>query len=287
MRFRSIFEDKVIWIEAIGHAQLDSDQKVSNLFGTCQDVSEKVETEIQLEHHRIKTLQSARLASLGEMSAGVAHEINNPLAIIKGSLHLLVKAKDSEEKFNRRIEVIDKAILRISKIVNGLLKFSRQTNTIEFKSSSLNVIVSEAVKNCEDRCERNGISIKIETETEIDILCDQLEIQQVLINLINNSIDAIKNQNSKWILIKIKELHNKIYLIIMDSGRGINKEIEEKMFQPFFTTKPIGEGTGLGLSITKGILDNHKAVIQLNHNHANTCFEIIFDRYSYSNTKAG
>ncbi|MFN8846301.1 MAG: sensor histidine kinase [Bdellovibrionales bacterium] len=114
------------------------------------------------------------------------------------------------------------------------------------------------------------------TRTNSLILCDSIEIEQVLVNLINNGIDAASKTDEKWVYINIFDEKNELVIQIIDSGNGIPPEIEEKIFQPFFTTKAVGEGTGLGLSIVKGILDQHKAQIQLRRDIKNTCFEVRF-----------
>ena len=109
-------------------------------------------------------------------------------------------------------------------------------------------------------------------------MCNEIEIEQVLVNLVNNGIDAVETKEERWIKIEIQESENEIILRVQDSGPGIPSAVAEKLFQPFFTTKPVGEGTGLGLSIIKGILDEHKAKIQLLKDHPNTCFQITFNK---------
>jgi C4-dicarboxylate-specific signal transduction histidine kinase len=108
------------------------------------------------------------------------------------------------------------------------------------------------------------------------IHCNEIEVEQVIVNLINNALDAIKTKIDKWIKISIYEEANQVVLRVMDSGKGIPEEVRQNLFDPFFTTKQTGEGTGLGLSISKGIIDEHKATITVLDNCPNTCFEIRF-----------
>jgi signal transduction histidine kinase len=107
-----------------------------------------------------------------------------------------------------------------------------------------------------------------------------VEIEQVVINLINNAIDAVKERAEKWVKVEVLDDDQSVVFRVTDSGLGISEAVQNKIFDPFFTTKPVGEGTGLGLSITKGILDQHKATIAIVPHVPNTCFEIRFQKVS-------
>jgi C4-dicarboxylate-specific signal transduction histidine kinase len=172
--------------------------------------------------------------------------------------------------------VIEKATNRISKIVNGLRKFARASDSVDLKLHSLAEIVRDATIMTEAKSKRHSTKIELSLQTEESVLCDAIEIGQVVINLINNGIDAVKQSDERWLKIALFKEHQEIVVQVIDSGKGISREIETKLFQPFFTTKPVGEGTGLGLSICKGILDHHKATLRVNHDLPNTCFEIRF-----------
>lgn len=280
IRFRAKKELKTIWIETIGGGQLDREGKVVFVSGTCQDITEKVEQENILEQQRLKSIHSAKLASLGEMSAGVAHEINNPLAIISGSIELLKKFKDNEEKFDRKIHAIGKAVERIAKIVMGLRKFSRSSDISETSAHSVAEVVRDAVVITESKAKRHSVAVLIEVESNAKVLCNAIEIEQVIINLINNGIDAAKEQEDRWVQVRLFDQAQDLVLQIIDSGAGVSEEVEKKLYQPFFTTKPVGQGTGLGLSISKGILEHHKATLTLNREFARTCFEVRFQKLS-------
>lgn len=234
-----------------------------------KEANEKIEAE------KLKSVHSAKLASLGEMSAGIAHEINNPLAIISGNLKILEKLRTDEEKFKDRLETVAKSVARISKIVRGLAKFSRFSEA-DFQVESVATIVDESLILTSAKAQYNLTDIAVDLEPDLFINCDAVEIEQVLINLINNAIDAVKHAQEKWVRIKAFSEGHQIVLQVKDAGRGIPPEVEKKLFQPFFTTKPVGEGTGLGLSIVRGILESHSARIEINKHSKNTCFEIRF-----------
>lgn len=253
--------------------------EVGNLARSLKTARDKeIVTQKELALERIKTIQQAKLASLGEMSAGIAHEINNPLAIISGTAPLLRKYKNDEAKLESKIETIVKSTERIAKIVRGLKKFSRTSEGGCFKREKLNQVIAESLILTEAKSNRYSTPVKIDVPDYLEIHCDQIEIEQVFVNLINNGIDAVKTLQDKWISIKAFEENQQVVVQVTDSGHGISSDIEEKLFQPFYTTKIVGEGTGLGLSISKGILDGHKASISINRNFKNTCFEIRFPK---------
>lgn len=137
-------------------------------------------------------------------------------------------------------------------------------------------IVNEAIVLTNAKARRHATQVKLDFKSDGQILCDEIEIEQVMVNLINNAIDAIQTLNDRWVTIQIEENQKNIYLRVRDSGPRISSEIEMRLFEPFFTTKPIGKGTGLGLSITKGILDEHYATIEVVAGDNHSCFEICF-----------
>ncbi len=278
MRLRRKNNHNLIWYEVRGESWLDSKNHIIGCRGTFQDITELVLAEDRLKHERAKALQSAKMASLGEMSAGIAHEINNPLAIISGMLWILPKLLNDPEQFEKKIAAINRATDRISKIVGGLKKFSRSYEKSDKKQHSLADIVKESLNLVGTKSARHSTPLEIDLKSEALISCDDIEIEQVLVNLINNGIDAVKDLHEKWLKIELTDSQDRVILRITDSGRGIPEQVQAKLFEPFFTTKAVGEGTGLGLSIVKGILDDHGASIEVLSNEPHTCFEIKFPR---------
>lgn len=250
------------------------------LIGISNDITDEVHTKEALELERIKSTQNAKLASLGEMSAGIAHEINNPLAIIHGTAQSLPKFLNNPEKLHAKFKTIIAASERIEKIVKGLKKFSRSSEKTELSRHVLSAIVNESLTLTEAKSKNCDTPIMFKCSFTGEILCDEIEIEQVLINLINNAIDAVKILEERWVKIDLFETEEGIALQVRDSGKGLSPDVEKKLFQPFFTTKPVGQGTGLGLSIVKGILDEHNATIELLSQDANTCFELRFPKIS-------
>jgi PAS domain S-box-containing protein len=254
----------------------DQDGNPDLLIGISIDITEEMKAKEDLDIERLKTIQSARMASLGELAAGVAHEINNPLAVLAGHLDVLEKHRSDPDKIAEKISTMKKSVQRMIKIISGLKKFSRTHNMSEPKEVVLPTITQEALTMTEGKSIRHSTPISTHIHSDTKVFCQEIELEQVLINLINNAIDAVSNLPERWVEINLVDDPTQVVLQIRDSGKGIPTEIRDKIFQPFFTTKPVGEGTGLGLSIVKGILDQMGATIRVNPDDSNTCFEIKF-----------
>jgi len=202
-------------------------------------------------------IRSAKLASIGELATGLAHEINNPLAIISAE-QTNISDLISEFKADESEQIIDSVdrcqtqLQRCANITRKMLQFGRKQ-----ESSPELTDITPRVKDVINLLERhaNVRNIKIESEIEDnlpEVLVDQIEFEQVLVNLINNAIDALPNGGK--ISLKIYKEKDKAHLVVQDNGIGIPPEILERIFEPFFTTKPAGKGTGLGLSVCYGIV---------------------------------
>jgi PAS domain S-box-containing protein len=268
-------QGKTLWVHTTGKANYKHG-KIVTLSGTIQDIDARKKAEKLLEFERVKNIRNAKLASLGELAAGVAHEINNPLAIIDGSVKLIPKFIEKPDKVKYYIQNIEKSCSRISRIVSSLKKFSRSNESHQFGEYRLKDIVKESILLTNTKANRHGTDISLVCESNAVIRCDEIEIEQVVINLINNAIDAVKNLPEKWVKLELKKDENHLLLKVKDSGLGIAPIHQERIFDPFYTTKKNGEGTGLGLSITKGILDEHKASISIEKNTLHTCFIVSF-----------
>lgn len=261
-------------LESHGDLEFNHQGKLVKLFGTCQDISQRVQSEISLAHEKNKSIQSAKLASLGELAAGIAHEINNPLTIISGNLMLLERQEEVSPEIKKRVENINKAVNRMSKIILGLKKFSRSAETAEKNIHSLAYVLEDMQVLVELKSKSHGVEVSLDYEPNLFIECNEVELGQVFINLVNNGIDAIKDKPNPWVKVSAKKEGDMALIQFIDSGNGLPSHLVKKLFEPFFTTKPVGEGTGLGLSISKGIIEDHKGSLVINSDLENTCFEV-------------
>lgn len=232
----------------------------------------------QLKEQQQLLVTSSKMSALGEMAGGIAHEINTPLAVITMRLEQLEECVLANEmhKINllKTTQVLRKTTDRIAKIVAGLRFFARDGQRLPMESTSINGIIEETLSLCREKFYNHGIQIFVNIELELTYMieCRSVEISQVILNLLNNSHDAILDLEEKWIKIDLTDAGQDIELSITDSGPGIPKEIQDKMMHPFFTTKEIGKGTGLGLSISRGIIDAHHGKMFIDQNNKNTCF---------------
>jgi signal transduction histidine kinase/integral membrane sensor domain MASE1 len=235
----------------------------------------------ELEQSRFQLVQSSKMASLGEMASGMAHEINNPLTIIQGKIQVLTHLIEDENiknpQINEELRKIKFTTDRISKIIKGLRNFSRVSTSDPLEWTRIEKIFQETLDLCSERFKADGINLMIESIPKGFINCRSAEISQVLINLFNNSSDALKNSKNKWIEVSFSITAHRLIIYVTDSGEGIPEDIVEKIMVPFFTTKDVSKGTGLGLSISKGIIEAHGGQLTYHSGHSHTRFSFDLD----------
>lgn len=243
---------------------------------TFSDITEFKRSQKIIFEQQSRLEASAKLTAMGEMAGGIAHEINNPLAIILGRVFIIRKAilNNKMEQVDSSLETITSTVHRMQKIVKGLQAFSAGGGHDPFVKVNLKQIVDESVTYCQEVLDKNQVRIELEVGEEIELECRAIQLSQVFINLIQNSCDAIEQQNDRWIRIWARTAHDVLVLTVTDSGPGIPPEIQKKLMQPFFTTKEVGKGTGLGLSITKGLVNSHRGRFWLNSSAPHTTFVI-------------
>jgi signal transduction histidine kinase len=227
-------------------------------------------------HQETALRENSKMIALGEMAGGVAHEINNPLAIVRTKASQLRRliASDRFEKTQSIsfLQEIEDTSIRMSKIVDGLRTFSRSSSNEIKAPIQLSKLLSDVQGLCQERLNNSGVKLEIKVIEDIELNCRAVQIEQVLVNLINNAFDAINGTNAPWISLEVKKTNDKIEVLVTDSGSGIPDKIADKLMQPFFTTKPVGKGTGLGLSISVGIAESHGGSLILNRQSKNTQF---------------
>lgn len=223
-------------------------------------------------------ISTAKMSALGEMAAGIAHEINNPLTVILGRASQLTRKLGSgpvePEQVVMGLKKIEEVATRISVTVAGLRTFARAGETDPLVLTSFSQILAETVELCRDKLNFGEIELRVKASPPFSISCRPVQISQVLINLISNAHDAILTLPERWIEIESTLQDGFVEITVTDSGSGIPREIAEKMMEPFFTTKEVNKGTGLGLSISKGIVETHEGTLQLDANSPHTRFVI-------------
>ncbi len=233
-----------------------------------------------IEAQTQKIAIAAKMSALGEMAGGMAHEINNPMGIIHARASDLMEVASTAENVpavmvRATMEKIRSTATRVTKITLGLRKFARETRGDPATDTEVREILEETLPFCMERLKQNSVELRIAPiEKSLRIHCRPTEISQVLLNLLNNAVEAIEPLPEKWVEVQARSAGQEVEISVMDSGHGIPKQFRDKMGQPFFTTKEVGHGTGLGLSISKGIVEAHGGHLNLDAECEHTRFVV-------------
>lgn len=231
--------------------------------GIFSDLRERKRMQRELEDTQMKLLQSEKMSSLGKLAAGIAHEINNPLGGIVIFTNMMLE--EMEEKDARREDVkrIISEAARCKNIVKGLLDFSRQTDS-KMSVNDLNKIIAQTMTILENQAIFHNIKVIKDYEGSLPLVkCDRIRISQVFLNIILNAVDAMGQKGEFTIRTSFNQKRETAVIEFSDTGCGIPEEIQNNIFDPFFSTKEVGKGTGLGLSMSYGIIKDHNGTINV------------------------
>ena len=231
--------------------------------GIFSDLREILKVHQELEAAQAQLVHSEKIASLGRMSAGVAHEINNPLAGILIYAELLQRSLREDAPERQQVDEIITQTLRCKQIVSRLLEFSRQS-----LGQKTLFPVNEVISRCVELVSHQALFHNIDVIQDLDVNLPQVlgnasEIQQVFTNLLLNAADAMQGRGKITIASSPAPQGGGVVVTFTDTGPGIPPDIRNKIFDPFFTTKPPGKGTGLGLSIVYGVMQRHGGTIEV------------------------
>lgn len=222
---------------------------------------ELAEINARLQTAQAQLIQSEKLASVGQLTAGIVHDVKNPLAVIKGLAEELSEEFSVDPSMKDQLATIRESATKASTIVTDLLKFARQS-TPKLERRDLRETVEASLRLTEYLARKGKVEVKVDMPSSpVLIWYDAQQIEQVLINLLGNAIQAMKNGGT--VRINLSEAESSIALSVQDNGVGIPEKNLERIFDPFFTTKPEGEGTGLGLSVSFGIITRHRGQISV------------------------
>jgi histidine kinase len=247
---------------------------------TTNDITERIQTEQQL-------MQASKMATLGEMSAGVAHELNQPLTVIKtGSSFILRKVRRQEvipeEILSTIAEEMDSQVDRASRIINHLREFGRKAEILT-APTQVNEAILGTLTVIGKQLELRQIEVLLDLDPELPpVLADKNRLEQVFINLAMNARDALEGQavEKKEIKISTRFTEGRVKIDFADNGCGIPAELQNRIFEPFFSTKGVGQGTGLGLSISYGIIRDYQGEIRVESVPGKgTTFIVLFPPY--------
>ena len=251
------------------------------VLSAIRDVSARVALQDQLDQSRMQVVSSARLSALGMMAGGIAHEINNPLGIIHAYASNLLEMTNDGHLSPPEVERLCSRILvtteRIASIVKSLRQIAREGSGDPVTSASVAEMIEQALELCRERFRIHSIRlVPANVDSGLRVLCREVQIVQILLNLLQNAFDAIASvDGDKWITIEVAPRQQNFVLSVIDSGRGIAPELRKRIMEPFFTTKPPGKGTGLGLSLSRSIAQDHGGELQYEERDGHTCFSLI------------
>lgn len=252
VRFMS---DGVTRLVAISASRLPESDPPATLL-----IARDVTTEREL---RARLVERERLAAIGELVAGVAHEVNNPLSSISAYAQILLREPDLSDEHREAMEVIRSETVRASQVVKDLLAFSRRSEPRR-EAVDLQDVVESALRLSHYQLTTGNLRTEIEIPAELPaVLGDPRLLQQVVINLVTNAMQAMAPQGTGTLRLEARAEHSTVILEVADTGSGISAAARSRIFEPFFTTKEEGQGTGLGLSVTYGIVTAHGGTISV------------------------
>jgi two-component system NtrC family sensor kinase len=245
----------------------------------------ELETALQtIDHQREEIIHHSKMSALGEMAGGMAHEINNPLAIISGyssRIAMLLENDETEERNARILTSLDgigNGIDRITSIIRGLRLFSRDGANDPLESCDLRQVIRDSLGLCQEQFRTLAIQVRyVDPAGDVLVACRPTQISQILVNLLNNAKDSIRDMESpKWIEILLEKKGEGYRLSVSDSGPGVSPELQYRIFEPFFSTKAPGRGTGLGLSISRSLAISNRAELGLIREGSRSLFTLDF-----------
>lgn len=236
--------------------------EIQDLAETFDVMALNLKTHItEIKNYQAQLVQSQKMDAIGQMAAGVAHEINTPLGIILGYAQLLQDDIDPEDSMMEELQVIERQAKVCRKIVADLLNFSRQTETAK-REMSINNSLLETISLVEHTFSMSKVLLKTDLGEENNIVGDPDKLKQVWINFFNNARDAMSDGGIILVKSRMDTEKNRMVISVADTGPGISEGNMKKIFDPFFTTKSVGKGTGLGLSVSFGIIEDHSGTIR-------------------------
>jgi signal transduction histidine kinase len=243
---------------------ISTHDEIGALAGSFNNMTDELKTrEEKLDQAQAQLIQSEKLAAFGQLGAGIAHEVKNPLAGILGCAQLSLMDVEAGTPLHENLEIIEKETNRCRTIIDNLMKFARQEKAL-FEPTEVNQVVQDSCAIINHQLELQQVKIIQELDEQLpEIQGNSNQLQQVLMNLMINAQQAMEGEPGTVTVSTKRDESGAIEIVVSDNGPGIPEEIQAKLFEPFFTTKPTGQGTGLGLSVSFGIIQDHDGEISV------------------------
>lgn len=281
------FEEVIIWNngkKSIYHSTRfpyrDMKGNVIGLCGILKDVTKELDAKLMIEQERNKTAHISKLAAIGILAAEIAHEIKNPLTIMRTNndvIRYALKEKEIDKTFlNMKMNTQDDTIERIDRVASSLSMLSKDTSRESPVRFKLKELFDDIKALTSFRTRKINIDIEIISSDclNTEMFANRVQLSEVLLNLVMNALDAIENVYRPKISIACEKVGQNMMMRVYDNGPGVSKVIADKIFEPFFTTKDISKGTGLGLSIAKKIVHQHNGDLYYDNDEHGHCFVI-------------
>jgi PAS domain S-box-containing protein len=274
---------KIYWVDTTIVPITDEHERPREYIAIRYDITSRKQAEENLANERARLIESEKMASIGILSAGIAHELGNPLGAIRGRLEMLqtLCGQDTFEKdfalrsIDKMIENVD----RMSRIIRALKSSARDGQRDEMQEFDLTQLIGDILEISTQKCTKYQVQVQQEgLDKAHRVWGRETEIGQVIVNLFNNAFDAVRDRDNSWIKIRLKDEPDRCLIEVLDSGPGVDEAALNRIFDPFFTTKQVGEGTGLGLSICRSFVEGHGGQLVYAPVNGKCCFQVSLPR---------
>jgi C4-dicarboxylate-specific signal transduction histidine kinase len=274
---------------------VQSDLNVALVKRAIQLILEKEMATKKMQESSGSNTNLAQLATLGVGAATMAHEINSRLAVVLGNsesiqrmVDLALEGQPEAEmvelevaKLTKKLESITSSTRRMGKIIRGIRRLSvSATDDDPFEKTELRELIDEAFEMCQSKAKNEGVELILgQVPNNVFLNCRPTQIVQVLVNLVYNGIDAATESEERWVSVGFQQSDAYVGVDIFDSGKGMDSEDLQRLWQPFYTTKKQKKGTGIGLAVSKDIIERHNGELSIDLEQKNTCFSIRLPKY--------
>lgn len=275
---------KLYWVSTTIVPFLDDSGRPRQYLAIRQDITELKEAQQKIMQQQEQLVTNSRLSTMGEMAATITHEINNPLGVIMGRCEmlksLLQRGVNDPTMLQKLVDAIEVNSQRIEKIVRSMRTLAHGGEADPYLLTPLCAVADDALDLCAERIRNHGAQLRVKTVgSDVKVECRSHELLQVIVNLLNNSFDAVSSLSEKWISLELRDCGREVEILVSDSGGGIPADVATKIFDPFYSTKRVQYGTGLGLSISRSLILRHHGSLDLLRNAPNTTFRIVLPKH--------
>lgn len=256
------------------------DGELKGVCAVAQDITKEIENQALIDEERSRSAEISKLASIGILSAEIAHEIKNPLMIMQSAADVIQLALTDDEidkdLIRQKLSVLNDTISRMNKVSSSLNVLSRDASQEQGSSFTVRELTEDVRSLCMFKTRKMKMELTIIESADLDLILhnNRVQLSEVLLNLVMNALDAVEDVTSPEVEIKCVRSGECVLIKISDNGKGVDPSIRDKIFEPFFTTKPANKGTGLGLSISKKIVDKNHGELSY-EDHGNKHFFVL------------